>query len=101
MYLADFGLSRVMTSTRAMGTRTLQAGTPGFQAPEQLKAERVDEGADEYAFGVTVIELFGERPVWDGFNHYQILCKVAVEGIVPSYDLPPSIQHVCAMCVVA
>jgi len=55
-----------------------------------------------YAFGVTVIELFGERPVWDGLNHYQILCKVAVEGIVPSYDhLPPSIQHICAICVVA
>ena len=53
VYLADFGLSRVMTSTRAMHTRTLQAGTPGFQAPEPLKAERVDEGADEYAFGVS------------------------------------------------
>ena len=38
MYLTDFGLLRVMSSTRAMGTRTLQAGTPDFQAPEQFKA---------------------------------------------------------------
>lgn len=100
MFLADFGLSRVMSSTRAMGTRTLQASTSGFQAPEQLKAEEVNEGADVYAFGVTMVELFGEEPVWDGLNHYQILCKVAVEGALPKYDhLPSQIQHICAMCV--
>lgn len=100
VYLADFGLSRVMSSTQAMGTRALQAGTPGFQAPEQLKAEEVDEGADVYAFGVTMVELFGEKLVWNGLNHYQILCKVAVEGALPQYDpLPSAVQHICAMCV--
>lgn len=100
VYLADFGLSRVMSSTRAMGTRTLQAGMPGFQAPKQLKAVDVDVGADVYAFGVTLIELFGEKPIWDGLNHFQILCKVAVEDELPSYDhLPQAVQKVCAMCI--
>ena len=100
MYLADFGLSRVMSSTRAMGTRTLQAGTPGFQAPELLKAVDIDERADIYAFGVTIIELFGERPVWEGLNHFQILCKVAVENELPSYShLLQAMQQVCAMCI--
>lgn len=89
-----------MSSTIALGTRTLQSGTPGFQAPEQLKAEEVDESADVYAFGVTIIELFGEKPVWDGLNHYQVLCKVAVQGVLPTYThLPESVQQVCAMCV--
>ena len=40
----------------------LQAGTPGFQAPEQLKAETVDQLCDVYAFGVVLIELFGGKP---------------------------------------
>ena len=78
VYLADFGLSKVLSSTRAMGTRTLQAGTLGFQAPEQLKAVDIDEGVDIYAFGITMIKLFGERPVWERLNPFQILRKVAV-----------------------
>ena len=99
-FLADFGLSRIMSSTLAMGTRTLQAGTPGFQSPEQLKAKKVDQGADVYAFGVTLIELFGEKPVWDGLDHYQIIFKVCVDGLFPDFDhLPQPMQQVCSSCV--
>ena len=59
MYLADFGLAHAITSTRAIGTRTIQSGTPGIQAPEQLKDQQVDEKAD--AFGGVLVELFGEK----------------------------------------
>jgi len=101
VYLADFGLARVLSTTEMLGTRTLQAGTPGFQAPEQLKAETVDQLCDVYAFGVVLIELFGGKPVWEGLNHFQIMCKVAVEGVLPDCShLPSDIQRVCKMCVV-
>lgn len=39
--LTDFGLSKVLTDTAQMGTRTMLAGSPGFQSPEQLKASGV------------------------------------------------------------
>ena len=50
----------------------MQSGTPGFQAPEQLRAEPIDVGADVYAFGALLIELFGETPIWGGLTPYQI-----------------------------
>ena len=61
MFLADFGLGKVM-NTRAFGTATMKAGTPGFQSPEQLKGESLGTSADTYALGV-LTELFGEKPL--------------------------------------
>ena len=53
-----------ITTRRVFGTKTMLAGTPGFQPPEQLMAEVLDERADVYAYGVLLIELFGEK--WSG-----------------------------------
>ena len=100
VFLADFGLSRIISSTGNLGTRTLTAGTPAFQSPEQLKAEVVNEGADVYAFGVLLVELFGERAVWENLTPYQIIVKVAVEGQVPDAShLPPGVQGICGRCL--
>ena len=37
--LTDFGLAKAMGATTVLGTRTMMAGSPGYQAPEQLRAE--------------------------------------------------------------
>ena len=100
MFLADFGLSNLISSTRVLGTRTIMAGTPAFQAPEQLKADAVNEGADMYAFGVLLIELFGEKAVWDKLTPYQVIVKVVLEGATPDFNhLPLQIQTICAGCL--
>ena len=100
VFLADFGLSQGITSSRVLGTKTMQSGTPGFQAPEQLKAEVIDAGADVYAFGSLLIELFGEKAVWEGLNPYQIIVKVVIEGEVPDHShLHPSIRSICHECL--
>ena len=49
VYLADFGLSRVSAAT--VGSKTMTAGSPGFQSSEQLRAESVGPASDVYAFG--------------------------------------------------
>ena len=91
-YLADFGLAKLITtSTSSVGSKSGQSGTPGFQSPELLKAERVDVLADVYSFGCVLIELFGEKQVW---------CKVGVELQPPKHDhLPEKIQSICASCI--
>ncbi len=43
VYVADFGLARVLSANHVIGTRTTRVGTPGFQAPEQLRAQAIDE----------------------------------------------------------
>lgn len=80
----------------------MQAGTPGFQAPEQLRAEPIDVGADVYAFGCLTIKLFGEKTVWPGLTPYQIIVKVAMNNQLPDvHHLPLFIQPVCLESVVA
>ena len=49
--LTDFGLARFMSHTSAMGTRTMLAGSPGYQSPEQLRTESIGPPSDVYAFG--------------------------------------------------
>lgn len=53
--LTDFGLAKAMS---AVGTRTMLAGSPGYQAPEQLRAESLGPHCDIYAFGCVMIVLF-------------------------------------------
>lgn len=99
-FLADFGLAKVLSGTCHIGSRTMTSGTPGFQAPEQLRAEKLDELCDVYAVGAVVVELFAERPVWPGLTQFQIMCKVCVEKQLPEVeDLPQGIRTLCKSCL--
>ena len=97
--MADFGLGKVLT-TRAFGTATRTAGTPGFQSPEQLKNQDLGTTCDIYALGGVLTELFGGKPLWGDISDCAIMFKVAVEGIMPETDhLPAPIQHVVRNCL--
>ena len=52
-----------MTNTMTVATRTMLAGTPGFQSQEQLKAESVGIPSDVNVFGGVLAVLFGEQPL--------------------------------------
>ena len=98
--LTDFGLAKAMGATAVMGTRTMMAGSPGYQAPEQLRAESLGPHCDIYAFGCVMIVLFQERQLWPGLNPYQILCKVSVNKEMPDMsDLTSQIKSICVVCV--
>ena len=76
------------------------AGTPGFQPPEQLMAEAVDERVDVYAFGVLLIEMFGEKIAWLGLTHVQIITKVVIQRQSPDLShLKSAIQSICRSCL--
>ena len=49
------------------------AGTPGFQAPEQLSGAHIGVQCDVYVFGAVMVVLFSERPVWPNLSPYQII----------------------------
>ena len=99
VFLADFGLSHVISTKRAFGTNTMLSRTPGFQPPEQLMPESFDEQADVYACGVLLIELFSEKMVWEGLTHFQIMTKVVIQQQTPnSSDTIPAIQSIGCGC---
>lgn len=74
--LTDFGLSRVMSGSTVVGTRTMIA-------PEQVCAQSLGPHCDIYAFGCMVMVMFQERVLWPGLSPYQILCKVSVQNELP------------------
>ena len=78
----------------------MQAGTPVFQPPEQLKRELCGEGSDVYALGCILTELFGEKPIWSNLSPHTIILKVA-GGDFPAIDhLPPAIRSIVGLCFV-
>jgi serine/threonine protein kinase len=98
--LTDFGLSRLINNTVVMGTRTMMAGTPGYQSPEQLRAQSVGPPTDVYAFGCIVLVTYSGKQPWSGFTPYQIMLKVTVEKEKPdTSDLPPSVKSICDLCI--
>ena len=99
-YLADFGIAQILSATKAIGTGTLQQGTPAYQSPEHIRADHgITTATDVYSFGVLLLELFGEKPAWDNKNPVQISYRVAHLNEYPATDhLDSSIKDLCAMC---
>ena len=99
VFLADFGLGKVLNNCMR-GRTTMQAGTPAFQPPEQLKHEACGVESDVYAFACILLEIFGEKPVWEGLPPHTIILRVA-GGTYPSVDhLPARVADVVQMCFV-
>ena len=65
-----------------------------------MKAGKINTSVDVYAFGCVLIELFGEKKVWEGFTAIQIMVKVAIEGALPDFShLPQPVKSICAQCL--
>lgn len=103
--LLDFGIAKMLSADGNMATRTqLQAMTPEYAAPEQLRGESVGTATDVYALGMVAYELLaGRRPYYfDRENTeaiYKAVCEYdpkrpgsirshATSGIFGEVDLP-------------
>lgn len=96
--LTDFGLARLMSQTSSIGTKTMLAGSPGYQSPEQLRSESLGISADVYAFGGVMVVVLKECPLWPGMNFFQIMNKVT-NGQTPNTDgIVDTIAVVCNQC---
>ena len=101
-YIADFEVAKVLAQGTLSTSRTNSSsvGTPGFQPKEQLRAGKITESADVYAFGCVFIELFGHKKIWEGLSAIQIMFKVAMEEAIPDCShLPPSVVPICNKCL--
>jgi streptogramin lyase len=63
VYLADFGLSKQVSSISGLTATGQFVGTVDYVAPEQVQGEAVDGRTDQYALGCVLYEcLTGEPP---------------------------------------
>jgi len=91
-YLADFGLTRLMSEEarpQALGT---SLGTVDYVAPEQIRGEPVDGRADVYSLGCVLHEcLTGHPPFRHGSDVAMLFAHL--EEAPPA---PPGLEHVMA-----
>ncbi len=102
----DFGIAKIAekeTDSRLTTVGTL--GTPGYAAPEQLRAEAVDGRTDLFAFGVILYELLTGHDPWLGnaaFSSttqiYELMVATERGDVRPwtdtGVDVPPAMQNV-------
>src|SRR5439155_4320281 len=61
VYLADFGIAKMVEGSGALTQTGMITGTPQYMAPEQATAQSVDQRVDTYALGVVAYEMLTGR----------------------------------------
>ncbi len=65
--VTDFGIARVISGDRTMGTVNGQVlGTPAYMSPEQARGDELSPTSDVYAAGVMLYELLSGQLPWLG-----------------------------------
>ncbi|TDR39152.1 serine/threonine-protein kinase [Tahibacter aquaticus] len=102
--LMDFGIAR--PARRATPGHTQPGtflGTPNYCAPEQLAGEEVDEGADIYACGVLMTEMFCGALPYSGSNTMEIyMAQMQQEPARPSVlwpEIRPELETLILSCL--
>jgi eukaryotic-like serine/threonine-protein kinase len=87
----DFGIARVAHHAALPALEGVIAGSPHYQAPEQLQAGSVDARTDIYSLGTVLYELLTARKAFDGDTLEQIGNAVAHHAPQPPHTLCPAV----------
>ena len=72
LFLADFGLAKLLTSTTQRNRTHAGDGTPEYMAPEQAQG-KAEAASDRYSFAVTAYQLLTGRVPFHGDTPYNAL----------------------------
>ncbi len=114
--LSDSALAKAMepaassdADLRQSPTLTMQAtqagmilGTAAYMSPEQAKGKSVDKRADNWAFGVVLVEMLTGVGAFGGNDITEVLAAVVMKDPdwqeLPS-DLPPPVRRILETCL--
>lgn len=96
VYLADFGIAKMVESTAAVTQTGMITGTPQYMAPEQATGNPVDKSVDLYALGIVAYELFTGRVPFSADTPVAVLMKQASEPmpLPPASEVPEAVTRV-------
>jgi serine/threonine-protein kinase len=85
VYLADFGIARMVEGSGKLTATGMISGTPQYMAPEQATGTTVDGRADTYALGIVAYELLTGRVPFSADTPVAVLMKHVQDPIpIPS-----------------
>jgi serine/threonine protein kinase len=85
VYLADFGIAKMVEASAHMTATGMITGTPQYMAPEQALGKSIDKSIDIYALGIVAYELFTGQVPFSADTPVAVLMKQASEPM----PLPP------------
>jgi serine/threonine protein kinase len=90
VYLADFGIARMVEGSTVMTKTGLITGTPQYMAPEQARAEKLDQRCDVYALGIVAYEMLTGRVPFAADTPVAVLMKQVTDPvpIPPQHQVP-------------
>lgn len=98
--LTDFGLAALAES---IDPAEVRAGTPAYQAPEQLQGQAVTRSSDLYALGLVLYELFTGRRAFaaQSLRELQDLHASAAPDRPSSHvaELDPAVERAILRCL--
>lgn len=95
--LLDFGLARAHTANVKLTSSGIIIGTPAYMAPEQARAEPLDERSDLFSLGSLLYELSTGLPPFAGESVTAILIALISDDPVPPSQhnplVPPELDE--------
>jgi tRNA A-37 threonylcarbamoyl transferase component Bud32 len=92
VYLADFGIARLVEGATALTAAGLISGTPAYMAPEQATGLSLDHRVDIYALGVVAYEVLAGRVPFQADNAIDVLMKHVQSPVPLIPGLPPAVM---------
>ena len=101
VYLADFGIAKMVEGTGALTQTGMITGTPQYMAPEQATGQAVDRRVDIYALGVVAYEMLTGRVPFAADTPVAVLMKHVNEPMpIPSpSDVPEPLVRALLRCL--
>ncbi len=101
VYLADFGIARILEGSPTLTEAGMVAGTPQYMAPEQALGKPADQRSDIYALGIVAYELLAGRVPFTADTPVAVLLKHAHSAIPvpPPQRVPREVLRVLLKCL--
>ncbi len=90
VYLADFGIAKILESSGGLTASGMITGTPQYMAPEQATGLKIGPPADVYALGIMAYEMLVGRVPFSADTPVAVLMKHVQEPLpLPAPDVVP------------
>jgi len=98
--IADFGLSRVLSSTSDIETTKSNSGPLRIMAPECILKNQYSIKSDVWSFGVLVTEVYSQQDPYPEINAIQVAGLVATGQLTPEVPsmAPSNVQQMVVKC---
>jgi serine/threonine protein kinase len=105
--ILDFGLAKLRAigidsetaDTLAVSTPGMLIGTPGYMAPEQIKAGAVDERTDIFAIGAVLYEMLTGNAPFRRNSAGETLAAILNDRPAAMAAVSPQLQRVAMRCL--